>query len=576
MKETSYFQGRLTRVLAPLLGVMGAGAVTGWLACSTPRNDVLVPEGAAGGASGGGSSAAGGSRGGIRTGSGDPAGATSSGGGAGGGAGGGSVGAPSAENAGGSVGGGGGQGSVDAPHEVPARAIPDPFEPVDGDRLKARWAEAEGGARVFAGWYDSQRHANCIIYRTLDGDLHCMPLGSYQSRGYFLDAACGVAAAVSSLPPGCPVPDVVSTAIPTTPARCESRYRFNQLGAPVTSGMLYYRSPFASNPTCTTRGTTQITAGRVFEVGPELPPSMFVKFTPRTLPPLPSNPRIDLMIYEGDDGSLSAGAWFNVASKTTCGYFLASDGNYRCLDGPTASASDSNYDLGDAGCKQPTASFRPACAAPQIVSYYTSHSCPAKNTLNALGPPVAQTYYKDDAGKCTASISDPASGLEYHMVGAPIPIDGFPVVGYTLDPSTSGRLRRRLFSTPGGRSSTLGGWFDTTLNQPCSMTQLTSGSTRCLPSTDYVSNEYFSDAACTALVLETDAGACAPKYALKSAACNSSSYSLYNVGARYTGKLYYLSAGTCTDTTPSFGYVYYLLTAGFESSFAMLTMREPK
>ncbi len=372
----------------------------------------------------------------------------------------------------------GGAAGADAPDD-----IADPFVPIDGRRLKGRWAEAPGGARLWLGWYDSELGGECRFITTADGALRCVPCEGGAIGGYFQDAACTVALAstpyrscwsgevVRALaPPACPP-------APTSIFRGGARWR----------GMAYYRSQ------ATGRCERNSFDADYLLVGPELPASTFVKGVEVPRPLKDGTAKVEPVILEAEDGARGFVRWQDVASAAPCRIYQGSDGRERC---PVAFHFANRYSYSDAQCQRESIYVQMAnttCAPfPQAVPLPRT-DCSGSSQLFTLGAQLTQTFKKWN-GACMPQ--DVYGGAAAYALGPPVSDDIYPAIDKVVDTAGGGRLRALWKGPPGGRRVLADALLDTTRGQPCTPLLFTDGVTRCVPPTPPLSS-YFGDAACT-------------------------------------------------------------------------------
>jgi hypothetical protein len=123
--------------------------------------------------------------------------------------------------------------------------------------------------------------------------------------------------------------------------------------------------------------------------------------------------------------------------------------------------------------------------------------------------------------------------------------------------------------------------YDTTKQFTCSSSTAEDGIVRCMPVVSAHVGVHFADAACSLPIAFASHSMCnptAPKYAgevVSGSTCNDpSKYLIYEVGAEFTGQLYYKSNGVCSSTMPLAGYKYYHLDNKVPpSEFVQLTVQ---
>ncbi|HVV82997.1 MAG TPA: hypothetical protein VHE35_07945 [Kofleriaceae bacterium] len=169
---------------------------------------------------------------------------------------------------------------------------------------------------------------------------------------------------------------------------------------------------------------------------------------------------------------------------------------------------------------------------------------------DAARPPDGSTRL-DAPGDVDAAGSD---------LDAPVKTDAGPS---ELDVYQSGaRLKMRVGTTPDGAKTFLG-WRDTMRDEDCAFAIAADGAQRCLPgaAATYTTDLFWGDAACTTVHLATTAAGCpvVSGYARGVTTCAPFRFTVYSLGAHYTGSVYVKSGAVCTLYTGQAEY--YLLGA---------------
>lgn len=454
-------------------------------------------------------------------------------------------------------------------------AIDDPFLGSDGSRLKMRWAEF-GAARIFITWYDTTLRTDCRFTRATDGEYRCLPDSGVANFPLFTNPACTAVAAPAE-PPGC-MPELLTVRIETPPARCGGyTIGVRRRGERLPAGTHI----FSRNP-----GTEQCGAGRVlgasevlYAAGEELPPSMFVKGNVVAPPRPPGTPVLDFTLMEGEDGARQPWAWQNLTTKEGCNSYDAEDGSVRCVGGSMAIIFTLGW-FGQADCSsQPLQRSPPGCP-PLRFAAVNKPGCPAKRTLHSLGGRVAMSYGKYNDGTCRPN--EPDVTADFVTLGGPGAEMGAPELKASTE-ATGGRLRRRLLSAPGGRSTVSSEWFDGALGEVCTPRIFASGALRCAPNNALGFLTYFySDTGCASPVWLGPETQCMPRFAVASDATTCPTKSTYHsVGPAYFGEVYQRrispsGAVSCTPYTVPAGSLTHAAKPIPETQFAELTVNQPK
>jgi hypothetical protein len=253
---------------------------------------------------------------------------------------------------------------------------------------------------------------------------------------------------------------------------------------------------------------------------------------------------------------------YDTQLATMCYPQTANDGQLRCL--PATSTFVGGY-FSDAGCTTPIALLYCATATPAYAEQYAANQ---QITMYQVTGSYGGTLYSGTPGSCN-SVTLPMYSAYTLAALAP---STFAAVTQQLPgsaaPSSSDywqngtRIKAGTISSSDGFS---GPWqfYDTQLATTCYFGVAGDGVERCLATRTAAVASYYSDASCTAPLLETTPSATAPyfqyAYTIDSRGCATSSY--YQVGGLYGGTPY-TGGGTsaCTTAPVDATHAYYSLS----------------
>jgi hypothetical protein len=190
--------------------------------------------------------------------------------------------------------------------------------------------------------------------------------------------------------------------------------------------------------------------------------------------------------------------------------------------------------------------------------------------VRAIGPASGNLFARQVDGTCAAAT--PATGLEYHSVGAPLPDQQFYAFERVPDAPGPGLSQRRLVG-PGGRQ-VVADWYEGGLRDVCYAAQF-GDKIRCAPAL-YPTGDRYADARCTQRLWYGGASICPSSYTFdRDGETCPIRYVLYKVGDPYTGQVYQRVTETnpqgCVPLATDPRFVYRSLTAVPESTFPELT-----
>lgn len=419
---------------------------------------------------------------------------------------------------------------------------------VAGTRLAPRWLSTAAGARAFQGWWDGLRKERCNFVVAGDGELRCVPdVAALDRETTFADPAC-TEPAVSSTIDSCDSATVVRRRDVTT---CPPRTRFFSLGAELASDggvVSLYRRAAPGGP-CTAQSSHE---GRWFRLGPELPPSSFIKATVASVP-LSTN--LEGRFLEAEDGARSFRGLTDATAKLECDAAVGKDGVIRCL--PRQAAYVSSGQFADSSCTQPVAAAtHAACPAPSFATNLDFGTCPPVTIVFGVGAAVSSVWSPNGASCAPQSVG---AGEAVYRLQSESPPSSFIPLPERDGGVSYGRLRARTLELPGGAMHRYGSWRDTQLGLDCYFDVAGDGARRCVPSFSLTFSVFFSDPACTQpLALGSSSTACPPSHvgSWDQNFCPPRTH-VFPITGKFTGTVHRLQGTSCVQHTPGAGQVFY-------------------
>lgn len=380
-------------------------------------------------------------------------------------------------------GGGGGGGGGDAccsstppePAETVAAATP---IATSGTRLRARWLDGGGNARVFQGFRDQDLALDCALGVAADGATRCLPTDvGYAS--YYRDASCTERVYVRS---GCaeaipPYASIFTADDPETTCTRHGRFTFVEIvdEAPLEQTTVYYEN---GPGTCL---PFEVAAGSVHALGAELPAETLAL---ATLDTEAAPGQLDLRAWTTADGASVAAPPID-AAYGPCGVDDYDD--LRCAPHQPHVGFEA---FTDAACEMQDPDVwvdrGPSCDPPTALKQFAPGGCGA--TYHEVEPASAP-YVRED-GTCT-----PGDEVTAYAIGAEIPRSTFATLDHVG--VGTGRLRATQIELGGAPVAQHGSLWDTELQATC-LPQQVGDAFRCVPLDAWtVYDVAYEDAACT-------------------------------------------------------------------------------
>jgi hypothetical protein len=407
-----------------------------------------------------------------------------------------------------------------SPTAVPA----EPLEPlfVSGSRLRARVADAGGGARRLLDWYDTLLETTCTFRPMTDGQYRCVPAGETPRLGLFTtfaDDACTVPVGRDGSCPATlgqyvairepPRPEPWSP-FPQTPLPCHTSSEDQLPGeTPVAAYRLGTALPEGQAVFELSQGECRAgeTAGPLYELEPIAPESL-VAATRRVEP---RGDSLLLEILDGQDGSRASGLVYDRKRMRPCiGNWrgLVPEEGYRCF-----SVNESR--VADESCER----FGILASCDDEVALQLENGSPWTSGLYRLGTRIDTPRVREPAG--AAACQDEAwplpEGFALYERGEPFPFQEFPALATRL--LGTARIQvpfaraaddvRPLFVNLEGSDSdrfTPGPFWDSERGERCDWQVGPDRVTRCFPQRALTTRDY-ADADCNIPLMDAVLGA---------------------------------------------------------------------
>jgi hypothetical protein len=379
-----------------------------------------------------------------------------------------------------------------------------------GTRLKARYRDAGGGARVFVAFVDTALDdALCYPGYASDGSLRCVPYnnGYNAAINYYADAACSEPYLILSS--SCPLPDYFSQLIPELVACTAS----SDLGSSGPHLVAARRLGTTVTPTADSFYSLIGESCELFEDGPiggftyygnhaVVPESALAQMTETIVP---ADGGLSVAVYESTDGAFLISGPRDAATDDPCTLVAGS-----CA--PAHQASNRYFFdgyFGDAACEgealvaQSSRGCGDVTPDPEVAALFDVATF--GTTLYELRAESTGTEFFRRSGPSCVPLGQEAAAMRFFSVGPEIAQGTFP--SYEENQFGTGRLRTKVFSSPGGVPlQPAQSLYDTELDGPCRVERTTSGELRCTVGLmDDAPGFDFADAACTVPFLEHDA-----------------------------------------------------------------------
>jgi hypothetical protein len=463
-----------------------------------------------------------------------------------------------------------GNDAADAPT---AASFPDPFVPVDGTRIKGRWAVAPGNLRIWLGWYDTGMKADCEFRQAADGELRCLPRRMITSFAGYADAACtiGLLAAPRLDAEACAPSESTRFLARNDITGCGTfRQTVNRVGAP-------WEAPVYHNPggTCVRKPM----AGTLVQIGEVVPPGEFVKAI-EVVAPLPDRTAdLEPVMVVAEDGAQGLARWQERSTGAACVLSPGSLDRELCSTGDVKVASPFLYS--DAQCIRPTVNrFVRECRPLARHLLNRRAGCPVAVDAFQIGAEITQGFRKQD-GACVPQAA-PGGDFVTYSLGPRLAEEDIPALRSVFDQNARGRLRTAWKVPPRGRRVLAGQWFDNERQQFCQPVLFRDGTQRCFSGqVDGFPPSTFADAACTRPLHQVygapaDPAVCVPAQVAYTDLSCPRRHQVFAVGSLYQGPFFKNYGGQCEPGTPSEDIGTYNLTPVPDADFPVVTMEEPE
>lgn len=406
------------------------------------------------------------------------------------------------------------------PSDEDARAC---GQPVDGERLVMRGWSGEDGSWEREEWYDTELEVPCrFLELASDGVPRCIPVSETTHFGdlehpYYLDVGCtDPVATIPRFP--CDEEVAWDQLIAATAGECdEGRLHVYPLQEVLVQPAALYLEDAEGN--CVSDSSTDPSEWRIFDVLEEVPPESFVgvSFEAR-------GERLQRLVTVAEDGA-SEFAEPSIAYDETLGNLCfadrAEDGELRCLP-----LTDVGVEYSETPCEAPLGRLPdsppdPLCSDDLPIGPWTDGwrhygqepvfsgsepiQCRPRLIIYSVDESAEEsapesTFYKDPyTQECIEASS--GTGLNY-LPASRVPPESFVLMSYEpteCDPvrSSGSRLESLSYVTEDGTHLS-SRFFDSELEQPCSIVMASDSVMRCLPGLGVASNSRrYADASCT-------------------------------------------------------------------------------
>jgi hypothetical protein len=447
---------------------------------------------------------------------------------------------------------------------VPDAAVDAPPDPLDGaksgTRIKLQWFVFDDGTKQFSGFYDSQLSSACSN-NSFYGDTHTYCIPQYMGVNYS-DAACSQKIALSYNNQCAATRQTYTFAAETMSMSCMYGVtHLYHLGA-VASGVTnyYYKD---GTGTCQNGGAlgTNYTA---YSVGAEVTTSGLAEMTLGT----PTAGAVGVVSLQTADGLNYPQNFHDSAGGFDC------YGSYNYQGATTAMCVPNNSGYAgyysDNGCTSHEMIVGPGCTPPPYAFKPSRDNCSVDpyevdHGASLISPTPASYYYWNPSSQTCIAQTIP-TGYTFYDLGTaitlqslmrkPDAIPGHRVQGIQM---SSGESRMRDYTM-----------YDKTLGSECYIQQMGDGTYRCMPENAYIQqpSNFYTDSTCStsatfAQAYKGGSASCAsppaPGYAYANVTVgNCYDYNIYQVGAKYTGTVYYMN-GTCMPYPSAGQYDWYML-----------------
>jgi hypothetical protein len=399
--------------------------------------------------------------------------------------------------------------------------------------------------------YDTTLATECTLRLASDGQPRCLPLANASTGSFYADSSCTTP--LAQAPTVCGSSPLGSYALHYTYVGKAGGMNGPWQVSVYSLGATYTGNVYTGTPAQCSQDTN-LPSYPLYTVGGEVAASTFASMTvhapgsgptPSTSDLEQNGSRIGWETMTTADGFSGAYFAYDSSLAQQCLYEYAGDGANRCVPYYTGDISD--Y-FADSTCTTPV--FDTDTSAAGLFAYaetYSATACPT-GTFYSVGSALGGTAYTNPGGTCEAA--SPDSSVVYYQV-TPFSSSGFEalVPDATAGPfaTTASGSRLKTVVATGSDGARMGaGWHDAALGVDCYVYTANDGVVRCIPSQMAYAGYYYSDAACSKPLVYS-AGCNAPQYA-ETVACGGD---YYEVGALYTGTVYYDTGTSCITTTMS-------------------------
>jgi hypothetical protein len=369
-----------------------------------------------------------------------------------------------------------------------------------GSRLERRYFVAQGGARVFVEWFDSELDTPCEIGWASDGKRRCLPqrpyIRRYSTAGViggsilYADEQCSVS--VLSFSKLCGPPKYIKSGVFED---CKTLHTVFEIGERVDSADLYRWD--ASSGDCLP--APQPDEMVYHPVGDPVAPETFVAFEQGGTH---GGERLRRRVLHGEDGSRGHAEILDSALEVECSPWQTTDGVMRCV--PETEVGVGIY--GDDACQESLASSpaEPECVNTSYGMQIDMVDCELTAKVYELGSPVEpETIFTWDP---IQEQCNPAAGVEGYLFwehGPEVAPTSFAPLSEER-PESAGRLKAMGLGTADGFFIEEISFWDSEREEKCYPYKTADGQVRCVPQFEPI-HDYYLDVQCTQTIALTTA-----------------------------------------------------------------------
>jgi hypothetical protein len=272
--------------------------------------------------------------------------------------------------------------------------------------------ESSDGARSFLGWRNAADGKDCLMTRSSDGSVRCLPRPvATPTRSFFADAACTLNAAWGSLS-SCVAPDYLWHRDDTV---CPTRTAVFRAGPRVAT--VFQKSTMTD--ACSPASSQIQQTFRFFGIGEEMAAASFPGGVTTGI--FPSDGRL-AVLGESTAAGTTSRAFYDKKLQTPCSVGRAADGQRRCL--PTELPAAEHF--ADSLCSEPVVEVFGACQPTMARTFDSANRTRVHRVTGRHSGPL----FWQSGGSCRSTTV--AATATYHSLGPEIPAGEFAPVSLVV------------------------------------------------------------------------------------------------------------------------------------------------